>query len=309
MSVTPTANVDINDIPVFFEEPTVGGNPVSTPTLAALPVLDSFNETKAWDNDAPYVFGSEDIYDIVQSKKQNSLDTSYKLIATDFLRRGTELGFGSGSIDKTISIIQPLKLNNSPFYKRYRGVITDTVGIDLGNYYSISHSFVCKSISNYMTLDELKLDLGLATNATLTFPAAPTTRFWSNLSPNPTTSQPLTVDGVNYYMVSGSISVERNPTPADATANDSFFFIKNGYRKVSGSLSLYLTGKALETLLDNFTKFTVTYKLNDSPSCDLTMTGVVFTTKDEPKTAGDNAYIMQNLQFTATTFTVTNVAQ
>ena len=168
MSVTPTANVDINDIPVFFEEPTVGGNPVSTPTLAALPVLDSFNETKAWDNDAPYVFGSEDIYDIVQSKKQNSLDTSYKLIATDFLRRGTELGFGSGSIDKTISIIQPLKLNNSPFYKRYRGVITDTVGIDLGNYYSISHSFVCKSISNYMTLDELKLDLGLATNATLT---------------------------------------------------------------------------------------------------------------------------------------------
>jgi hypothetical protein len=309
MSVTPTHNIDINDVLSYFEEPTVGGNTSGTPTLLALPVIDSFNETKAWENDAGYVFGQEDIYDIVPSKKQNTVELTYRLIATDFMRRGTEIGSGTGTIGKTISIIQPLKLNGAQYYKRYSGLITDTVGIDIGNYYTVTHSFMAKDISNYMTLDELKLDVGIATNTALTFPAAPTTRWWSGLSPNPTTTTPLTIDGNPYHMVSGSISVERNPTPADAVANESFFHIKAGYRKVSGSFSLYLTGKELETLLDDFEKVVATYKLNDSPNCDITLTDIVFTNKDEAKTAGDNSYLMQELQFTATSFTVTNVAQ
>lgn len=309
MSVTPTHNIDINSAISFFEEPTVGGNTVGTPTLTAVPVLDSFNETKSWENDAGYVFGQPDIYDIVQSKRQNTVELTYRLIATDFMRRGTELGAGTGTIDKTISIIQPIKLNGAQYYKRYSGLLTDTVGIDLGNYYTITHSFLAQKITNYMTLDELKLNLGIATNTTLTFPAAPTTRWWSGLSPNPTSSTPLVIDGNPYQMVSGSISVERNPTPADAVANETFFHVKAGYRKVSGSFSLYLTGKALETLLDDFSKVTATYKLNDSPNCDITLTDIVFTNKDEAKTAGDNSYIMQDLEYTATSFTVTNVAQ
>lgn len=309
MSVTPTHNIDINDVISFFEEPEVGTNTVGTPTLTAMPVIDSFNETKAWENDAGYVFGQEDVYDIVPSKKQNTFELTYRLIATDFLRRGTELGTGTGTIGKTITIIQPLKLNGAQFYKRYRGSITDTVGIEIGSYYTITHSFVAKSISNYMTLDQLKLNLGLATNATLTFPSAPTTRWWSGLSPNPTTETPLTIDGNTYPMVSGSISIERNPTPADAVANESFFHIRAGYRKVTGSFSLYLTNSELETLLDDFSKVVATFKLNDSPNCDITLTDLVFTNKDEAKTAGDNAYIMQDLQFTATSFTITNVAQ
>lgn len=309
MSVTPTHNIDINLPLSYFEEPTVGGNTAGTPTLLALPVMDSFNETKAWENDAGYVFGQEDIYDIVQSKRQNTVELGYRLIATDFLRRGTEIGSGTGTIGKTISIIQPLKLNNAQDDKRYSGLITDTVGLDIGNYYTVTHSFLAKKITNYMTLDELKLDLGLATNATLTFPAAPTARWWSGLSPNPTTTQPLTIDGNGYHMVSGSISVERNPTPADAIGNETFFHVKAGYRKVSGSFSLYLTGKALETLLDDFSKVVATIKLNDSPNCDITLTDIVFTNKDEAKTAGDNSYIMQDLQYTATSFSITNVAQ
>lgn len=309
MSLTPTHVVDINDVISYFEEPTVGGNTAGAPTLKAMPILDAFNETKSWENDAGYVFGEEDVYDIVPSKKQNTVELTYKLIATDFLRRGTELGTGPGTIGKTISVIQPLKLNNTQYYKRYSGLMTETVDLELGNYYTTTHSFLAKSISNYMTLDELKIDLGLATNATLTFPAKPTERWWSGLSPNPTTQTPLTIDGQSYHMVSGSVSIERNPTPADAVANESFFHVKAGYRGVSGSFSLYLTGKELETLLDSFDKVVASYKLNDSPNCDITLTDLVFTNKDEAKTAGDNAYLMQELQWTAKSFTVTEVVQ
>lgn len=313
MSVTPTANVDINDVISIFEEPTVGGNTAGAPTLTAMPLVDNFNETKAWQNDPVSVFGKSDIHDIVKSKRQNTVDLTYRLYETQFLRRGTELPNGTGTIDKTISIIQPLKLNGAQYYKRYKGVITDTVNITIGNFYVVNHTFVAQRISNYMTLNELKLDLGLATNDPLTFPPFPTNTYWSSNDPNPTTKQPLVIDGNNYYLISGSISIERNPIPADATANPEFFYIKAGYRVITGNVQLYLTGKQLETLLDNFTKFTMTYKLNDGvdepgSNCDIQMTGVVFTTKDEPKAAGDNSYIVQNLQFTATTFTVTDVA-
>lgn len=306
--VTPTANVDIDDVIVKFEEPTVGGNPAVAPTLDPLPLVDNFNETKAWQNDAVNVFGKSDIHDIVKSKRQNTVDLTYRLYETDFLRYGTELPNGSGTIAKTLSIIQPIKLNGAQYYKRYKGVITDTVNLTIGNFYTVSHTFVAQIISNYMTLNELKLDLGLATTDALTWPSLPTNTYWSSNDPNPTTKQPLVVDGDPYYLISMSISVERNPIPADATANETFFFIKSGYRGVSGSVQLYLTGKQLETLLDDFDKFTMSYKLNDDPMCDITMTGVVFTTKDEPKAAGDNSYIVQNLQFTATTFTVTAVS-
>lgn len=307
-SVTPTANVDIDDVIVKFEEPTVGGNTVGAPTLTPLPLVDNFNETKAWQNDAVNVFGKSDIHDIVRSKRQNTVDLTYRLYETDFLRYGTELPNGSGTIAKTLTIIQPIKLNGSQFYKRYKGVITDTVNLTIGNFYTVSHTFVAQLISNYMTLDELKLDLGLATNASLVWPSLPTNTYWSSNDPNPTTKQPLVVDGNPYYLISMSASIERNPIPADATANETFFYIKSGYRGVSGNVQLYLTGKQLETLLDDFEKFTMSYKLNDDPNCDITMTGVVFTTKDEPKAAGDNSYIVQNLQFTATTFTVTAVS-
>ena len=309
MSVTPTHVVDINDVISFFEEPTVGGNTVGTPTLLPMPILDTFNETKSWESDSGYVFGEEDIYDTVPSKKQNTVEFGYRLIATDFLRRGTEIGTGTGTIGKTISVIQPLKLNNAQYYKRYSGLMTETVGIELGNYYTVTHSFLAKKISNYMTLDELKIDLGIATNTTLTFPAKPTARWWSGLSPNPTTETPLTIDGNSYHMVSGSISIERNPTPADAVANESFFHVKAGYRGVSGSFSLYLVNKDIETLLDSFDKCVASYKLNDSPNCDITLTDFVITNKDEAKTAGDNAYLMQDIQWTAKSFTITNVNQ
>jgi hypothetical protein len=224
------------------------------------------------------------------------------------LRYGTELAGGTGTIEKTLTFILPLKLNGTTVYKRFKGCMTDTVGITVEDYYTIDHSWIAQTVTDYMTLDELKLDLGLSTTATLTWPPMPTNIQWTNLEPADTTTKPLTVNGVSYYLISLKLSVERGPTPADATANENYFYIKSGYRKISGSMTLYLTGKQIDTLFRNFTSFLLTYKLNDSPNCDISVANTVITSISDGLAGGENSYVTLDCAIDGGTFTVTSVA-
>lgn len=307
MSIIPTHSVDVVDNMVYFEEVTPGANPVAAPTLLAVPIVSSMNKTESWRNDVRFVLGKIDRHAVLKLKKENNFNVSYDIYDTTFFRYGTELPNGTGTIDKTLCFILPIELNGQTYYKRFRGCITDTVNFAVEETYGVDHSFIAKSVSEYMTLDELKLDLGLSTTATLTFPSFPTDIPWTNLKPADTTDKPLTINGVATYMMSLNISLERGPSPAEAAANETFFYIKAGYRKVTGSLTLYLTGKEIDTLFRGFTSFLLTYKLSDIPACDITMTNTVITSQSDGLTAGENGYIMLELNIDSATFTVTDV--
>lgn len=309
MSIIPTHQVDVIDNMVYFEETATGANPAGAPTLIGVPLVNSMNKTESWRNDVRFVLGKIDRHAVLKSKKENNFSLTYDLYDTTFLQYGTELPGGAGTIAKTLCFILPIKLNGVTMYKRFRGCITDTVNISVEEYYTVDHSFIAQSVSEYMTIDELKLDLGLSTTATLTFPAFPTDIAWTNLEPAQVTNKPLTINGVQTFVVSFNVSIERGPTPAEATANETFFYIKSGYRKITGSMTLYLTGKEIDTLFRNFTSFLLSYKLSAAPSpvCDISMTNVVITSQSDGVSGGENSYIMLECNYDAATFTVTAV--
>lgn len=308
MSIIPTHQVDVTDDLVYFEEPSPGANTVGAPTLLPVPLINSMNKTESWRNDVRFILGKVDRHAVLKSKKQNTFSIVYDLYNTTMLRYGTELAGGTGTIEKTLTFILPLKLNGTTVYKRFKGCMTDTVGITVEDYYTIDHSWIAQTVTDYMTLDELKLDLGLSTTATLTWPPMPTNIQWTNLEPADTTSKPLTVNGVTYFLISLKLSIERGPTPADATANENFFYIKPGYRKITGSMTLYLTGKQIDTLFRNFTSFLLTYKLNDSPNCDISVANTVITSISDGLAGGENSYVTLDCAIDGGTFTVTSVA-
>jgi hypothetical protein len=294
---------------VYFEETTPGANPTGAPTLEPVPIVSSMNKTESWRNDVRFVLGKIDRHTVLKLKKENNFNISYDIYDTTFFRYGTELPAGTGTIDKTLCFILPIELNGVTYYKRFRGCITDTVNFSVEETYAVDHSWIAKSVSEYMTLDELKLDLGLSTTATLTFPPFPTDIPWTNLKPadDSNIDKPLTISGVATYMMSMNISIERGPTPAEATSNETFFYIKSGYRKITGSLTLYLTGKEIDTLFRGFTSFLLTYKLSNLPACDITMTNTIITSQSDGLTAGENSYVMLELNIDSGTFTVTEV--
>lgn len=305
--IIPTHMADIVDNMAYFEETSPGANPTGAPTLIAVPLVNTLNKTESWRNDVRFVLGKVDRHTVLKLKKENNFSLSYDIYDTAFLRYGTELANGSGTIEKTLCFILPVDLNGTTYYKRFRGCITDTVNISIEDTYSVDHSWIAKSVSQYMTLDELKLDLGLSTTATLTWPTTPTDIPWTNLKPAGTTDKPLTINGTATYCMSLSISIERGPTPAEAVANETFFYIKAGYRKVTGSMTLYLTGKEIDTLFRAFTSFLLTYKLSDSPACDISMTNTLITSESDGITAGENSYIMLECNIDSASFTVTAV--
>lgn len=309
MSIIPTHQVDVIDNMVYFEETAVGANPTGAPTLVGVPLVNSMNKTESWRNDVRFVLGKIDRHAVLKSKKENNFSLTYDIYDTTFLRYGTELPGGTGTIEKTLCFILPIKLNGVTMYKRFRGCITDTVNLAVEEYYTVDHSFIAQSVSEYLTLDELKLDLGLSTTATLTFPAFPTDIAWTNLQPAAVTNKPLTINGVQTFCVSFNVSLERGPTPAEATANETFFYIKSGYRKVTGSMTLYLTGKTIDTLFRGFTSFLLTYKLSAAPSpvCDLTITNAVITSQSDGLSGGENSYVMLECNYDGGTFTITDV--
>jgi hypothetical protein len=312
MSIIPTHQVDVIDNMVYFEEPTTGANPAGAPVLKPVPLVSSMNKTESWRNDVRFVLGKIDRHAVLKSKKENNFNVTYDLYDTVFFQYGTELPGGSGTIEKTLCFILPIRLNGETMYKRFRGCITDTVNISIEEYYTVDHSWIAQSVSEYMTEDELKLDLGLTTTTDLTFPPAPEYIAWTNLQPAGTTDKPLSINGVPTYCVSLNLSLERGPTPAEATANETFFFIKSGYRKITGSTTLYLTGKEIDTLFRDFTHFTLTYKLNDDSvdedlECDITVTNTVITSISDGLSAGENSYVLLECNLDGGTFTVTAV--
>ncbi len=307
MSIIPTHQVDIVDNMVYFEETAVGANPVGAPTLSPVPLVNSMNKTESWRNDVRFVLGKIDRHAVLKSKKENNFSLTYDLYDTTFFQYGTELPGGTGTIDKTLCFILPVRLNGTTYYKRFRGCITDTVNLAIEEYYTVDHSWIAQKVSEYMTLDELKLDLGLSTTATLTFPSFPTDIPWTNLQPVDVTDKPLTVNGVATYCASLNISIERGPTPAEAVANETFFYIKAGYRKITGSMTLYLTSKTIDTLFRGFTQFTIAYKLSGTPLCDITMTNSVITSISDGISGGENSYVMLECNIDGGTFTVTAV--
>jgi hypothetical protein len=305
--IIPTHMVDIVDNMVYFEETSPGANPVGAPTLVAVPIVSDFNKTESWRNDVRFVLGKIDRHTVLKLKKENNFNISYDIYDTTFLQYGTELPGGAGTIEKTLCFILPIELNGTTYYKRFKGCITDTVNIAVEETYAVDHSWIAKSVSPYLTLNELKLDLGLSTTTTLTFPPFPTDIPWTNLKPSGTTDKPLSVNLVDTYCQALNISIERGPTPAEAVANETFFYIKAGYRKVTGSMTLYLTGKELDTLFRDFTSFLLTFKLSDSPACDITMTNTIITSESDGVSPGENAYIMLECNIDSATFSITAV--
>jgi hypothetical protein len=292
---------------VYFEETSPGANPVGAPTLLAVPIISDFNKTESWRNDVRFVLGKIDRHTVLKLKKENNFNISYDIYDTTFLQYGTELPGGAGTIEKTLCFILPIELNGATYYKRFKGCITDTVNIAVEETYAVDHSWIAKSVSPYLTLNELKLDLGLSTTTTLTFPPFPTDIPWTNLKPSGTTDKPLSVNLVDTYCQALNISIERGPTPAEAVANETFFYIKAGYRKVTGSMTLYLTGKELDTLFRDFTSFLLTFKLSDSPACDITMTNTIITSESDGVSPGENSYIMLECNIDSATFSITAV--
>lgn len=307
MSEIPLSMVKINNNMVYTEENnlSVAVTPV---VLTNVPLVQTNRFTKAWEHDIRYVLGQADYFDVVRMRKQNTFTLAYSLAESTFVQYGIAPPAAGGTIAKTLTFILPMMINGVQKYRVFDGCITNSVNFEFRDYYNVEHTFTARNISKPLTLDELKLKLGITTTTVLNFPAAPTAPFWSNLEPNPATQKPLTINGVDYRTTGISVAVERNPPPAHATANDSYWHIEAGYRGVSGSIELYNIGDAVETLLDNWTTINMVYKLNDSPTVDMTLTGVKFHTLNEDLAAGESRYAMQTFPFTAKTIAMTVVA-
>lgn len=308
MSEIPLSMVKINDNMVYTEETnlSVAETPIS---LSNVPVVQTNRFTKAWEHDIRYVLGQADYFDVVRMRRQNSFTLAYSLAETGFIQYGIAPPAAAKTIAKTLTFILPMVINGVQKYRVFDGCITNTVSMEFRDYYNIEHSFIARQISKPLTLDELKLKLGLTTTDALTFPADPTDPFWSNLEPNPATQKPLTINGNDYRTTGMTVQVERNPPPAHATANDNFWHIESGYRGISGTIELYNITDAIETLLDEWTTINMVYQMNDDVNgspVNLTLTGVKFHTLNEDLAAGESRYAMQSFPFTAKTISITD---
>ncbi len=303
MSEIPLSMVKINQNMVYTEEDnlSVAATPLS---LSNVPLYTTNRFTKSWEHDIRYVLGQADYFDVVRMRRQNNFTISYDLAETAFIQYGIAPPAGTGTIAKTMTFVLPMVFNGIQKYRVFDGCITNSVNIELRDYYSIEHAWTARNISKPLNEDELKLQLGLTTSDEITFPAAPTDPFWSNLEPNPTTNKPLSINGADYHTTGVTVAVERNPPPAHAQANDNYWYIESGYRGISGTLELYHIDDYIEDLMDNWTTVNLVYTLNDSPSRTCTLTGVKLHTINEDLTAGESRYVMQNVPFTAQTIEI-----
>lgn len=306
MSEIPLSMTKINQAMSFTEEGnlSVAALPLS---LTAVPQVQTNRYTKAWEHDIRYVLGQADYFDVIKLRRQNQFTISYDLAETTFIQYGIAPPAGTGTIAKTLTFILPMEINGVQKYRVFDGCMTNTVNMEFRDTYRIEHAWTARNISKPLTSDQLKLQLGLTTTDSITFPSAPTDPFWSNLEPMETTTKPLSINGTDYRTTGITIAVERNPIPANATANENYWFIEAGYRGISGTIELYEIDDAAEILHDDWTTTTLVYTMNDSPSVSCTLTGVKLHTMNSDLSAGENRFVMDSIPFTAKSISVTAV--
>jgi tail tube protein len=151
--------------------------------------------------------GSRDFYALIKTGEEYSFEVTYNPIGVDLIKRGIDLPNGTGTIEKSLTILMSFKLNNVENYIMFKGAVTNNIEVEISNDAAIevTQEFFCRDITVPATTHGL---------TTPTFAATPTAAPWTHLSPG---SGPFTFHGASTDVDNFNFSVNHNLTRVKPT--------------------------------------------------------------------------------------------
>lgn len=244
MSWTPTGPWYVEKPPQFIEEATYGVTPTDPTFVYCGPIVDMTHNHEVGYMDVRQI-GFRDLYSQIQTGVDYSFDITYNPIDNKMLNYGIALPAGTGTVEKSITLLISQLINGTEYYLIYRGCRCDSTDLEItsDSAVEVSQTWFAKELTINTT--------GIAGTPTyvtkndVTGVAVP----WTNLDGTTTTASPLTWNfggspAVNTDVNSFSLSVSNNLERIKPNGQLTNKFVEPTLRDIEWEFATWLgTGK------------------------------------------------------------------
>ncbi len=266
MSYIPPSNIDVTRNVLFCEEPSFGTVQTNA-TWKNAGIANSLTWKKSPQHQAVDILGSVDSYGEYKFGNDYTVEIKYYLLDVELLKYGTELPNGTGTIEKSLTILVTKKINNVESFRVFKGCITESCTYDFSKIPMVTQTFRASNISDWLDATEAAAVIGAS--GSITYPGALSADPWTSLdvgSSNLTYTQPLSINSVPYDVAKFTFTVSRNILILQPLAAPDPTYIKAGRRKITAALTTWpkdngSSGNILENMVDSFSPYNMTFQM------------------------------------------------
>jgi hypothetical protein len=255
----------------------------------------------AVDHEEIRIQGSRKQYSDIQMGIDGTISLDYQLLDTKLLRYGLTDPNGVGTIEESLCFLFTRKINNVEEFCIARGCITEEVSISFDRVPMVTQSFYTSSISEWLTLAQLKTALGVNATASVSFASAITAEPWTHLTgSSDQNSTSVTVNGTASDITKMTVTCNNNLLKQKPLGYKTVKFVEAGNKVVTVSIEPYLYDNTFFLLVNNFTLFNIVGVLKAStPTVSMTVTGIHLTSYDDKSDASGGDFITNPCSGTA----------
>lgn len=242
-------------------------------------------------------FGSNNLYARAQTGVEYSFDLEFNPIDEKLINYGVANPSGTGTIEKSITVLMSKKIGGTETYIIYTGCRCDSTDIEMTN-----DSAITVSQTWYASDRIVSTSHGLT--GTPTFAANPSTLPWFHPAAG---ANAITINSVVYKGSSITVSVAQNLERIQPIGHLTPIATEATQREVSGDFDVWLTGTVLNALSKNFTAVPMEVILKPSPGWKLVLTNVQLGSKDEEDDASGTESTMESYSYSATDVVMTAI--
>ena len=292
MSYTPSLGLQVVDTIQYVEESTFGTFPTN-PTMNWVGVDMQYSDNADMGSILIRNLGSEDLKYVEKGADNYDITLDYAIQTSAFLKYlANSQGGGSGSIDKSLSLVIAPKVNATTEYLAISGCRPDSGSIkwQLGKELRANVKLFAQTIAAYSTTSPV---------GTGTFATDPGTAPWIFTSPG---SSGITIGGTAYDINDLTISFKRNLNRVRAIGQSTARYIVPTVRDITFDVTILLEATANYSALLNDTSQTIVAPLLNGTST-LTLSNAYFV--KQGKSIKVNDVIMEKYSGVAETATLT----
>jgi hypothetical protein len=257
VTYTPTTGVLVVKAPQYVEEATYGTTPTASPTLLWIGANADVNPQVDMDVQDVLAVAHEDPVGALPGKQQPSLSLQFALQSSTFLKYGIAAqGGGSGTIDKSLSILWTQMLNGVENYMVAAGCRVNTLKLvsSAGKPIIATADIFAKSIIAPTSSDPL---------TTPTFATDPATIPWNFVDGG---AGNVTLNSVVLDVTDIEVDLERNLERVHVLGATQQAYLVPKTRKVSGTFTAVFEASTDFTTMLGTTEYTLAWVLKSATS-------------------------------------------
>lgn len=283
----PTSSSKVTKQVQAYAEINGYGAQVVNPTFFNAGVISNVGISISADHEEIRIQGSRKQYADILMGIEGTITIDYRFLDTKLLRYAITDPNGAGTIEESLAMIFSRKINNVEEFCLARGVISEEATVSYDRVPTCSQSFYASSISEWLTLAQLKTALGVNATSAISFAGAITAEPWTHLTGSvDEASTSITVNGAATDITKMSVTVNNNLLKQKPLGYKKVKYVEAGNKVVTVSIEPYLYDNTFFLLVNNYTLFNIIGTLKAStPTVNLTVTGAHLNSYDDTSDA------------------------